>query len=651
MCGITGFFSSEINENQYSILLSRMSDKITHRGPNDSGYWFSIDDKIGLAHRRLSILDISQAGAQPMHSNSNRYTIVYNGEIYNHLDIRKEILDFNKFNGWVGTSDTETLLKGFELWGIEKMLQKCTGMFAIAVWDKKDKCLNLARDRIGEKPLYYGWQGNSFIFGSELKSFSSHPDFKKEINKDALYSLLRYYNISGKNTIFKNIYKLRPGTILRIGQDKKHSEREYWSANKFILNNSLETKPKPDEVVIEEFRALFRTSVKNQMISDVPLGAFLSGGIDSSLIVALMQEQSINPVKTFTIGFDEKGYNEADFAKKVAKHLGTEHTELYVSPTDAMNVIPKLPKIYDEPFSDTSQIPTYLVSELASKEVRVSLSGDGGDELFCGYNRYLMADKVFNKMSLIPKSIRHLLYRSLKKVKPNKWDYLASKIEFLLPEFARLNNLGDKFYKGVGLLSSDSMVDLYLKLVTHWDEPSKALSSGNDQLLTDYSNNEELSNFDNVRGMMLMDLITFLPDDLLVKIDRAAMAVSLETRAPFLDHNIVEYAFNLNQKFKVRNGNTKWILKEVLNKYLPKNTYDRPKMGFAVPIGKWLRGPLRDWADNLLNENRLKEEGYFNHKEIKLKWDQHISETHNWDYHLWDVLMFQAWLENLKSNN
>ena len=651
MCGITGFLSSDLNENKYSKLLNDMSSQIAHRGPNDFGHWFSMDDKIGLAHRRLSILDISKAGAQPMHSNSNRYAIVYNGEIYNHLEIRKEIYRNYKFNGWHGTSDTETLLKGFDLWGIEQMLQKCAGMFAIAVWDKKFKCLNLARDRIGEKPLYYGWQGNSFIFGSELKSFYPHPDFKKEINKDALYSLLRYYNVAGSNTIFKNIYKIRPGTILSVSKGKKYSEKLFWSASKLASKNDLKTKSKPDNTVINEFRTLFRSSVKDQMISDVPLGAFLSGGIDSSLIVALMQEQSINPVKTFTIGFDEHGYNEANFAKTVAKHLGTDHTELYVSPSDAMDVIPKLPEIYDEPFSDTSQIPTYLVSELASKEVKVSLSGDGGDELFCGYNRYLMADKVFNKMKVIPKPIRYSLHKYLKKVKPDKWNSVASKIEFLLPAFARLNNLGDKFYKGVGLLSSDSMVDLYLKLVTHWDEPSKALLGGNDQLLTDYSSNEELGKFDNVRGMMLMDLITFLPDDLLVKIDRAAMAVSLETRAPFLDHKIVEYAFNLDQRFKVRNGNTKWILKKILNEYMPKTIFDRPKMGFAVPIGKWLRGPLRGWADNLLSENRLKGEGYFNHKEIKLKWDQHISKTHNWDYHLWDVLMFQAWLENLKNNH
>ncbi len=651
MCGITGFISSDLNENKYSYLLNDMSNQIAHRGPNDNGLWFDIDDKIGLAHRRLSILDISKAGAQPMHSNSNRYTIVYNGEIYNHLEIRKEIYSNYKFDGWHGTSDTETLLKGFDLWGIEKMLQKCTGMFAIAVWDKKFKCLNLARDRIGEKPLYYGWQGKSFIFASELKSFFSHPDFKKEINKDAIYSLLRYYNISGINTIFKNIYKIRPGTILSIRQDKKHSEKEYWSASSLILNNNLGSKPKTDEVVIEEFQALFRSSVKDQMISDVPLGAFLSGGIDSSLIVALMQEQSINSVKTFTIGFDEKGYNEADFAKIVAKYLGTEHTELYVSPKDALNVIPELPKIYDEPFSDTSQIPTYLVSKLAAKDVRVSLSGDGGDELFCGYNRYLMADKVFDKMTIIPKTIRNLLFHSLKNIKPHQWDRFAKKVEFLLPKFAKLNNLGDKFYKGVGLISSESIVDLYLKLVTHWDNPSKALIGGNDCLLTEKFEMNNLSNFSDVRGMMIMDLLTFLPDDLLVKTDRAAMAVSLETRAPFLDHKIVEYAFNLDQNFKVRNGNTKWILKEILNKYIPKASFDRPKMGFAVPIGKWLRGPLKDWADNLLNETRLKNEGYFNQKEIKLKWEQHIKKTHNWDYHLWDVLMFQAWLENFKNKN
>ena len=649
MCGITGFLFTEIKENKYPILLSKMAKKIAHRGPDDSGHWFSFDDKIGLAHRRLSILDISKAGAQPMHSHSNRYVIVYNGEIYNHLSIRKEIYDYNKFNGWTGTSDTETLLRGFELWGIEKMLEKCTGMFAIAIWDKKNKCLNLARDRIGEKPLYYGWQGRSFIFGSELKAFSDHPDFKKEINKDSIFSLLRYYNVSGPNTIFKDIFKLRPGTVLSINQKNECDEKVFWSAHDISSKDSHDMKNKSDKIVIEDLHFLLRSSIKNQMLSDVPLGAFLSGGVDSSLIVSLMQEQSNNPIKTFTIGFDEDGYNEAEFAKKVAKELGTEHNEMYVSPADALNVIPKLPKIYDEPFSDTSQIPTYLVSQLASKSVKVSLTGDGGDELFCGYNRYLMADKVFNKMRLVPMSIRNSVHNALKNVTPGQWDRFAARVRFLLPRFAKLNNLGDKFYKGIDLVSSDSMVDLYLRLVTHWNDPSRALLEGKDRLLVDYPDNMRLSSFDEVKGMMLMDLVTFLPDDLLVKMDRAAMAVSLETRAPFLDHKIVEYAFSLDQRFKVRDGNTKWILKEILNQYIPKAFFDRPKMGFAVPIGKWLRGPLKEWADELLNDNRLKNEGFFNHKEIKLKWKQHQSNTHNWDYHLWDVLMFQAWLEDFKN--
>lgn len=647
MCGLTGFLFSDISENQYSDLLSQMSNKIAHRGPNDSGVWFSFDDKIGLAHRRLSILEISKAGAQPMQSPSNRFTIVYNGEIYNHLLLRKEIYKYLNFNNWAGTSDTETLLKGFESWGIKQTLEKCVGMFAIAVWDKKNKSLSLARDRIGEKPLYYGWQGKSFIFGSELKAFYPFPDFKREINRDAIFSLLRYYNVAGLNTIFKNIFKLKPGTILTITKDRKCKEEIFWSVNDSISESKIGLSNISDELILDEFHSLFKESVKNQMLSDVPLGAFLSGGIDSSLIVALMQEQSNNPVKTFTIGFDEKGYNEADFAKKVANHLGTDHTEMYVSPKDVIDVIPDLPTIYDEPFSDTSQIPTYLVSKLASDNVKVALSGDGGDELFCGYNRYLMADKVFKKMKIAPKFVRKLLYTSLKNIRPIQWGNFADRIEFILPKFAKLNNLGDKFYKGINLISSESMVDLYLNLVTHWNNPEEALLGGEDCLLTNYEWNKGYCNFHDVKGMMLMDLVTFLPDDLLVKIDRAAMAVSLETRAPFLDHNIVEYAINLDQKYKIRNGNTKWLLKEILNQYVPKEFFDRPKMGFAVPIGRWLRGPLKDWAESLLNNNRLKDEGFFNHREINKKWDQHISMTHNWDYHLWDVLMFQAWYEKL----
>lgn len=651
MCGITGFFRSDFRENEYSKILTKMAENIIHRGPDDGSYWYDLDSKIGLAHRRLSILDVSKAGAQPMKSVNERYVISYNGEIYNHIELRQELLSDKLVLGWNGSSDTETLLAGFENWGIKSTLKKCIGMFALAVWDKQERILTLARDRIGEKPLYYGWQGNTFLFGSELKSFYPHPEFKKEINTDALNSLLRYYNVSAPISIYKGIYKLRPGSILSI-KDKgsKMITETYWSVKDNFVPENRKRNYCNDTDILNDFEKLMLDAVGKQMISDVPLGAFLSGGIDSSLIVAMMQSQTSSPIKTFTIGFQEEGYNEAEYAKVVAKHLQTDHTELYVSSQDALDVIPKLPEIYDEPFADSSQIPTYLVSKLASNSVKVSLSGDGGDELFSGYNRYLMADKIWNKMKMVPIPIRKGLSSMLSGVSPASWDNIANIIEHILPKYARLNNLGDKFNKGIGLISSSSIVDLYLWLVTHWDKPTDLVLNGKDLTLIEYFDNHNLENFDNVQGMMCMDLLTFLPDDLLVKIDRAAMAVSLETRAPFLDHRLIEFSLSLSQKYKVRNGNTKWLLKEVLKKYLPKETFHRPKTGFAVPVGQWLRGPLKEWADSLLNQTRLKSEGYFNYKIINEKWDQHINKTHNWDYHLWDVLMFQAWLENQKNN-
>ena len=461
---------------------------------------------------------------------------------------------------------------------------------------------------------------------------------------------MRYYNVSAPISIYKNIYKLRPGTILKVSNHiTEPIINPYWSIRDELLSiNNNNKKNLNENDIKKEFETLIKDSVKGQMISDVPLGAFLSGGIDSSLIVALMQIQSNKPVKTFTIGFEEKGYNEAIYAEKVANYLNTDHTELYVSSQDALNVIPDLPSIYDEPFSDSSQIPTYLVSRLASESVKVSLSGDGGDELFCGYNRYLMADKIWKKMNMVPLAIRKVLTNIFSDIKPTTWDFIAQRVRFLLPKYARLNNLGDKFNKGIGLVASESMVDLYLKLVTHWDNPLRATVKGKDLLLMELLDNKKLQNFNDVQGMMCMDLLTFLPDDLLVKVDRAAMAVSLETRAPFLDHRIVEFSLNLPQHFKVRNGETKWILKELLKQYLPVEIFQRPKMGFAVPVGQWLRGPLKEWADDLLNQTRLKNEGFFNPKVISKKWNEHIDGTHNWDYHLWDILMFQAWLLNIR---
>ena len=626
-----------------------MAHAIARRGPDDAGAW--VDGQVGIAlgHRRLSIVDLSPAGHQPMLSASGQLVLVFNGEIYNHLALRGELEKTGLAPAWRGHSDTETLLAGFTAWGIQPTLERCVGMFAFALWDLSMRTLTLGRDRLGEKPLYYGWQGQgqnaTFLFGSELKALKSHPAFKAGIDRNALCLLMRHNYIPAPYSIYEGIAKLEPGCLLTVSLAQPEPKVvRYWSAAEVAVAGCAAPFVGTPEQAVDALEVLLKSAVQQQMMADVPLGAFLSGGIDSSTIVALMQAQSARPVKTFTIGFNEAGYNEAVHAKAVASHLGTEHTELYVTPQQALDVIPRLPSLYCEPFSDSSQIPTFLVSQLARQKVTVSLSGDAGDELFCGYNRYLMASGLWKKLSLFPAVSRRLATRGLTAMSPERWNALLGPVQDMLPAKLRHANLAYKLHKGAGVLAADSVDSLYFGLLSHWNDPASVVMGGTEPPTLLTGNAPQLKGLDDIQRMMALDTLTYLPDDILVKVDRAAMGNSLEGRVPFLDHRVVEFAWSLPQSMKLRNGVGKWVLREVLYRYVPKALIERPKMGFSVPIGDWLRGPLRDWAENLLDESRLRREGYFYPAPIRQKWEEHLSGARNWQYHLWDVLMFQAWL-------
>lgn len=651
MCGFTGFLQSQsLKNNSSELILTKMSDAIQHRGPDSDGYWLDAEAGIALGHRRLAVVDLSPAGAQPMRSVNGRYSIAFNGEIYNHLVLRTELEKSGLAPLWRGHSDTETLLAGFKAWGIRAMIERCIGMFAFALWDSESRTLTLARDRLGEKPLYYGWQGQGenavFLFGSELKALKAHPAFDAEIDRDALCSLLRHSYIPAPYSIYKGIAKLAPGCLLSVSLAQRTPQLvQYWSVADVAVAGCAHQFTGNADQAVNELERLLKDAIGQQMMADVPLGAFLSGGIDSSTVVALMQAQSSRPVKTFTIGFNEEGYNEAVHAKAVAKHLGTEHTEMYVTAAQALDVIPKLPSLYCEPFSDSSQIPTFLVSQLARQHVTVSLSGDAGDELFCGYNRYVMAEKLWGKLARLPAGLRHMAAKSITAVSPTTWNAVLGPAQRFAPASLRQANLGDKLHKGAGVLAARNIDDLYLGLVSHWDDPASVVVGGTELPTLLSGMVPQLNGLDDIQRMMALDAMTYLPDDILVKVDRAGMGVSLEGRVPFLDHRVVEFAWRLPQALKLRDGQSKWILRQVLYKHVPKQLIERPKMGFGVPIDAWLRGPLKEWAENLLSESRLRQEGYFHPEPIRKKWAEHLSGNRNWQYHLWDILMFQAWLE------
>jgi asparagine synthase (glutamine-hydrolysing) len=643
MCGIVGFLGTTGDEAALRSLVERMSSCLSHRGPDDAGVW--VEENVGLAlgHRRLSILDLSPMGHQPMTSRGGRFTMTFNGEIYNYLEIRKE-LEASGGLGWRGHSDTEVILEAFARWGIGPTLKRLTGMFALAVWDAADRTLHIARDRLGEKPLYYGFLGSAFVFASELKALRGHPGWKGQIDRQALELFLRYGYVPTPHSIYSGIGKLWPGTFLSVKADATSRENTYWSARE-VAEHGVSHPFEGSEPEAElELEGLLSQAIGGQMVADVPLGAFLSGGIDSSTVVALMQARSARPVQTFTIGFHEAGHNEAEHAKAVARHLGTDHTELYVSPSEAMNVIPRLPDLYDEPFSDPSQIPTFLVAQLARRSVTVSLSGDGGDELFGGYNRYFIGRTLWNRVGWVPSGARGLLASAITGVSPAHWNRAFAGVTSLAPRRLRYPDPGEKLHKLALVLGARNPDDLYRRLTSHWQQPDSVVLSTS-ATTTARNGHSEASLSDFTQRMMYLDLVGYLPDDILVKVDRAAMGVSLETRVPMLDHKVVEFAWRLPLSFKIRGGQGKWLLRQVLYKHVPRELIDRPKKGFDVPIGSWLRGPLRSWAEALIDEGRLQREGFFDAHQIRTRWNEHLSGRRDWQQPLWNILMFQAWLE------
>lgn len=624
-----------------------MARQLAHRGPDDEGVWLDTSLGVALAHRRLSILDLSPAGHQPMTSPGGRYVIVFNGEIYNHLALRKALEQSANAPAWRGHADTETLLAAFEVWGIENTLKKTVGMFALALWDRKGQTLTLARDRMGEKPLYYGWQQGCFLFASELKGLRRHPDFQGRVDRNALALFLRHNYVPAPYSIYEGIHKLLPGTYLTLSVDTLPGvlpePAYYWRLRDAASQPLREDLCDADAVT--GLDTLLRQAVQGQMLADVPLGAFLSGGVDSSTVVALMQAQSTRPVRTFTMGFHETGYNEAEHAHAVAKRLGCEHTELYVTPGQALGVIPQLPELYDEPFADPSQIPTFLVAKLARQQVTVSLSGDGGDELFGGYNRHSWAAALWRRMRHLPLGARQAAALAMTSISPAAWNRILGVMAPVLPNRFRQAVPGDKLHKAAKLFAASRPEDIYLRLVSHWNEPARVVLGAQEPPTAITCPEHWLKAPDLESRMMYMDAISYLPDDILVKVDRAAMGVSLETRAPFLDHRLIEFAWRLPLSMKIRNGQGKWLLRQVLYQYVPQTLIERPKMGFGIPLDSWLRGSLRNWGEALLAEERLQREGFFDPAPIRKTWAEHLSGRRNQAYCLWNVLMFQAWLE------
>lgn len=646
MCGIAGFvdFTPKRSSADLEAVAKKMASAITLRGPDDHGVWTDPDHRIALAHRRLSILDLSPLGHQPMRSNCGRYWIVFNGEIYNFSQIRNELE--KQGHRFRGHSDTEVMLASISQKGLRTSLEDFNGMFAFALWDSLEKRLWLARDRMGEKPLYYGWAQESFVFGSELKAIQSFPGFEREIDRNSLASFVRLKYVPAPKSIYKNIFKLMPGCYLEVKEKDRNSQgtpMTYWSARHAVERGLENPLQEDEETVIRQTETLLKEAVALRMVADVPLGAFLSGGVDSSLVVALMQAQSSRPVRTFSIGFEDAKYNEANYAREVARHLGTHHNELYVTGKEALDVIPLLPSMYDEPFADSSQIPTYLVSKLARQHVTVSLSGDGGDELFAGYNRYFYGKKVLSLMSRVPNPVLGVAAGLLRTFSPQGWDRIFRTLGPALPGHLRQSMPGYKLNRLADILQLHSPGAFYFDLISTWKKPNALVKEGVESLTALDQWNQGPAQMSVIDKMMYLDSITYLPDDILAKVDRAAMAVSLESRIPLLDHRVYEFAWRLPMKFKIHEGSGKWILKKVLDQYVPRNLIERPKMGFGVPLESWLRGPLREWTEEFLSKNRLNSEGFFNSAMIIQKWEEHLSGKKDWQFYLWNILMFQSW--------
>lgn len=645
MCGIAGFWDpSSSREDELEPIARSMVSVLRHRGPDDEGVWVDESASLALAHRRLAILDLSSEGHQPMHSRNQRYRLVFNGELYNFKSLRNELEQ--RGHGFRGHSDTEVMLAAICEWGLFAALDRFVGMFAFALWDRRERRLHLARDRSGEKPLYYGWTEGVFVFGSELKALRVHPRWCGEINRGALALLTRYGYIPTPYCIYDNIYKLPPAGVLTLTEEtirsRQNTEPEcYWSAQRVAEEGATNPLSGSHEEASEQLRELLSRSVRQQMVADVPVGAFLSGGIDSSLVVAVMQSQSSRPIKTFSIGFHQESFNEAPSAKAVARHIGTEHTELYVQDGDLLQVIPRLPGVYDEPLADPSAVPTILLCQLAATQVKVSLSGDGGDELFGGYSHYRKSESIWRMIRLIPGLVRRPLARCLSSgaeaglasgYAVNGMRHLlcrASNLAHVLPlpcERSLYREMMSRNRKPHEWLSDPEAPETLIETASIWDQVSVPL-----------------------QRMTCLDFRSYLPDDILTKVDRAAMSVSLETRIPLLDHRIIEFAFHLPVSLKQRDKQGKWLLRQILYQYVPRALVDRPKRGFAAPIGDWLRGPLREWAEHLLGDDVLHQEGFFDAQVVQRRWREHLNQQRDWSYGLWHILMFQAWLADQKA--
>lgn len=619
-------------------VLDRMTDTLAYRGPDSRGTWYDDARGVGLGHRRLAIRDLSPTGAQPMTSSCGRYVIVYNGEVYSHTEIACDLERTSR--KLKGSSDTEIILEACAEWGVDKVLPRLNGMFGLALFDKDTGTLVLLRDRLGIKPVYWGIVNGLLMFGSELKALRAVPGWEPRIDRNALAAFMRHNYIPAPHTIYQGIRKLEPGTLLKTGPDGSIKIERYWNLRAIVEKSVKRRKRASDAVSLTELDSLLSDAVRRRMVSDVPLGTLLSGGIDSSLVTALMVENSDRPIKTFSIGFAEKGFDEAPFAKAIAKHLGTDHTELYVEPGHALELVDKLPYWYDEPFADSSQIPTAMVCELTRKYVTVVLSGDGGDELFAGYDRYHIGLDMWNRANLAPRIIQKLVAQGLLSQPASRLDALGQ----VLPARFRRNQLGDKLHKFAHAILLEDPDDMYRRMLSHWHEPDEMVIGASEAkgILWDDSVRKTVPDF--LERMQFLDTVTYLPDDILTKVDRASMSVALEARVPLLDHRVVEKAWSMPKEMKLRNGEAKWALRQLLYKRVPRDLIDRPKMGFGVPIADWIRGPLRDWAENLLDRKRLESQGLFNTDPIRERWEAHLSGI-NWGYPLWDVLMAQAWID------
>ncbi|KWE60214.1 asparagine synthetase B [Burkholderia ubonensis] len=650
MCGIDGFLNSAaFDEETARATLARMTASLAHRGPDAQGTWLDAQAGIALGHRRLAIVDLSVHGRQPMASACGRFVLVFNGEIYNHQALRAELERTGRAPAWRGHSDTEVLLAAIAAWGVEAALRRATGMFAIALWNRESRVLTLARDRIGEKPLYYGRIGDALVFASELKALRSFPGFDGAIDRDALCLYLRQSSVPAPYTIYRGIRKLPPGTFIQFEHARDTPRaRAYWTLEHAIEAGRAEPFEGTAQEAVGLLDGILRKAVAQQMEADVPLGAFLSGGVDSSAIVALMQAQSAAPVDTFTIGFHEAGYDEAGYAKAVARHLGTRHTELYVTADHALAVVPKLPSIYDEPFSDASQIPTFLVAELTRRHVKVSLSGDGGDELFGGYTRYFLTPRLWRKLHRVPAAVRARIAAALHALRPDHADQLAAVAQSAWSGAEARETpprIGDRLHKLGHVMTADSRIGLYRLLMSAVHHPERIALAGQEPPTPLDTASAWPADLTFAEQAMAIDTLTYLPTDILTKVDRAAMAVSLETRMPFLDHHVVEFAWRLPASLRLPDGQSKALLRRLLDAYVPAPLIDRPKQGFCAPIDHWLRGSLRDWAQALLHPARLREEGFFDAAAVERLWRQHQTGRMNWQHQLWTVLMFQAWLE------